>query len=141
MFRKLKEYFGIHFSQKINSEEDFWNWFIRYESTFFNSIQSEGEVVKRVIDPINSKLEDLGEGYYLLVGAPDKDKCETIFTADGDLKNFFRMYRLVDKSPNLSNWIFTALKPERGIDGATIEMGEYTFGNKSLMFHPDTSEE
>ena len=85
MFKKLKAYFGIHFSQKINSEEDFWNWFSRYESTFFNSIQSGDGVGERVINPILSKLEDLGEGYYLLAGAPDKDKCEIIFTADGDL--------------------------------------------------------
>ena len=45
------------------------------------------------------------------------------------------MEELVDTAPTLSNWKFTALKPELDIENVSIKMADFVFDKDSLFFY------
>jgi hypothetical protein len=119
----------------ISSNEDFWNWFIKNEKTFFKIVKTQSNIEKDFFDKLSTKLNELKEGFLYLTGMIDDDTAELIFTADGEIKNFVFVEELVNTAPQIKGWKFTALKPQLGNDDFEIRMSGYTFSTENIYFY------
>jgi hypothetical protein len=119
----------------IKSYADFWNWFEKNEKAFFNVIKKQGNVERVFFDKLSPKLGELKDGFFYLTGMYDDDTVELVLTADGDLKNIAFVEELVNSSPNIKGWKFTALKPALDIKDVSIEMDGCKFNSENLSFY------
>lgn len=122
-------------NEPIKSYADFWNWFQSNEKDFFNVVKSRKDIEKGFFNKLSSKLGELKEGYFYLTGMYDDNTVELVLTADGNTKNIVFVEELVEASPKIVGWKFTALKPALDIKDVSIEMGGYKFNSDNLNFY------
>ncbi|MBA4057685.1 MAG: DUF695 domain-containing protein, partial [Marivirga sp.] len=126
------------FSKKdppIKSYSDFWEWFRKYEKTFYHVVEKQKNVEKDFFDKLSPKLGELKDGFFYLTGMYDDHTAELVLTADGNVKNIVFVEELVAAAPEIPGWRFTALKPALDIKDVGIEMGGYQFNNEKLSFY------
>ena len=136
----LNKIFGINKGQ-IQTNEDFWDWFIANEQFFYKVVKSGKNLEKDFFNKLSPKLEELKDGFFYLTGMLDDNIAELIFTPDGNIKNIPFVVDLVNAAPTLSNWKFTALKPASEIEKTSIRMAGYTFNSKNLSFYSNENED
>lgn len=129
----------------ISSNEDFWNWFIKNERSFFNTIKKQSNIDKDFFDKISPKLKELKDGFFYLAGMIDENTVEFVLTADGTVKNFVFVEQLVKAAPQIEGWQFTALKAPLEDDEFGIKMSGYKFNTENIHFYsndnPDRPDE
>lgn len=118
-----------------HSYEDFWEWFQENEKTFFKVIKEEGNMEKDFFDVLSTKLNQIKDGFFFLVGMHDHNTAELVITADGFIKNIVFVEELVKAAPKLETWKFTALKPALNINDVSIEMAGYDFSSANMGFY------
>lgn len=121
--------------EPIKSYADFWTWFQKNEKDFFNVVKYHKDIEKGFFNRLSPKLGELKDGYFYLTGMYDDNTVELVLTADGSIKNIVFIEELVDASPKMPGWRFTALKPALDIKDVAIEMGGYTFNSENLSFY------
>ncbi|WP_147676671.1 DUF695 domain-containing protein [Algibacter pacificus] len=119
----------------IQSNADFWNWFVKNEKLFFKVIKEGGDVSALFFSELSKKLDALKTEYWFLAGMYDEATAELILTADGDLKNIVFIEDLVKAAPQIKGWRITALKPESGFENKGIEIADYKFSKDTLRFY------
>ncbi|WP_316788776.1 DUF695 domain-containing protein [Pedobacter frigoris] len=119
----------------IQSNEDFWNWFVKNEKSFFKTVKAHVDIEKGFFDKISPKLAQLKEGFFFLTGMLNDNTAELVLTADGTIKNFVFVEQLVNDAPKLDGWKFTALKPPIEIDKFAINMYDYQFKTENIHFY------
>ena len=94
------------------SATEFWDWFKKNNFQFFflNQINDENEK-QRILDELDSKLNEYSEGLYFEIGGHPDDTQDLIITADGDINYFKDVKHLVKNAPKISNWNIIAFKP------------------------------
>jgi hypothetical protein len=128
-------------NKKINSYEDFWQWFQKYEKDFFvvvkNYAKEEGftDLEKDFFDKLSDKLSELRDGFFFLTGMDDDHTVELIITPDGNIRNIVFVEELVKAAPSIKGWKFTALKQPSDIDDFELGMSNYTFNKDNLFFY------
>ncbi|MDD3773625.1 MAG: phosphoribosylformylglycinamidine synthase subunit PurQ, partial [Weeksellaceae bacterium] len=130
--------FNSLFGQKettIKSYDDFWNWFLKNEKTFFDIVKNNKDIEKNFLDKISPKLDEMKDGFWYLTGMYDENTVELIITADGYAKNIVFVEELIEKAPEIKGWKFTALKPAMELDKYGINMGDYKFNGENLFFY------
>ncbi|MCX8020477.1 MAG: DUF695 domain-containing protein [Chitinophagaceae bacterium] len=120
---------------KIQSYEDFWNWFSANHKTFYKVVKTGKNIEVDFFNKLSPKLEKLKDGIFCLTGMYDNNTAELIFTPDGVLKNIVFVEELVSSAPKIPNWRFTALKPALDIKNLVVKMGDYTFDRNNLSFY------
>lgn len=120
---------------KIQSYDDFWNWFSANEQTFYKVVKTGKNIEVDFFNKLSPKLEELKDGYFYLTGMYDDNTAELVFTPDGVLKNIVFVEELVSSAPKIPNWRFTALKPALEIENVGIKMADYTFDSDNLSFY------
>jgi len=120
---------------KIKSYEDFWNWFLEKEQTFYIVVKTGRNIEADFFNKLSPKLEELKDGYFYLTGMFDDNTAELVFTPDGNIKNIIFVEELVSSAPSIPNWKFTALKPAVDIENVNIRMADYTFESGNLSFY------
>lgn len=126
------------FSKKdepIKTNADFWNWFQKHEKTFYKAVADGSNIDQDFFEKLSPKLNELGEGFYLLTGIINNTIAELIITADGQVKNMVFAEELVQAAPTIANWKFTALKPPLDISNVSIEMDRYVYNSNNLFFY------
>lgn len=119
----------------VKTYHDFWNWFETNEHMFYDVVKNEKNIEKNFLNKLSARLGELRDGCYFLTGMYDSDKAELIITPDGVVKNIAFVEELVEASPTIANWKFTALKPELDIENVSINMAGYTFNSENLSFY------
>ncbi|MDN3664100.1 DUF695 domain-containing protein [Algibacter miyuki] len=119
----------------INSNADFWEWFVQNEKSFHKVVKNEGDISNDFFSKLSPKLDALKKGYWFLAGMFDADTAELILTADGDIKNIAFIEDLVREAPEIKGWRITALKPESGFDTSAVEMDALKFSKDTLHFY------
>jgi len=119
----------------IRSVEDFWQWFSQQQLTFFKTVKTQHQIEEKFLNKLSDKLDQLKDGYYFLTGMYDDNTVELIFTADGAIENIVFVETLVEASPALKGWRFTALKPASDINNLAIDMNGYSFNEDNLHFY------
>ncbi|MFZ4399925.1 MAG: DUF695 domain-containing protein [Bacteroidales bacterium] len=132
----LKKIFGKK-ENPIITYDDFWNWFLEHEKSFFKIVKKGKNIEKDFFDKLSPKLDELNDGFLLLTGMYDDNTAELIITPDGIIKNIVFVEELVNVAPQISGWKFTALKPPTAIDKFSINMSAYIFDTESLFFYPN----
>ncbi|MEP1488622.1 MAG: DUF695 domain-containing protein [Algibacter sp.] len=135
----LKSFFRKE--KSIQSNSDFWDWFIQNEKRFHQVVKSQGNISKVFFSKLGSKLDELRSGYWFLTGMSDEKTVELIITADGAIKNIVFVEELVSAAPKLEGWKFTALKPEAEMDRFGIKMDGYDFSNDQMCFYSNDLKE
>jgi hypothetical protein len=123
-------------SQPIQSNSDFWDWFVVHQKKFYRVVKYKGPVNRIFFHPLSEKLNELKEGFWFLVGMCDENKAELIITADGVVKNLVFAEELVGAAPKMSNWKITALKQPNDIKNVCIEMQGFVFDQSTIQFYP-----
>lgn len=123
--------------EPIRDYNDFWSWFKKNGSAFFNVVKNGNDIEKSFFDRLSPKLSELKDGYFYLTGMYDDNTAELILTADGDAKNIVFIEELVEQAPKLDGWKFTSLKPESDIENAEISMAGYKFYSDNMFFYPN----
>ena len=121
---------------KINSIEEFWNWFENNQTRFHNVLNTGNQVEQSFINPVFNKLQSLNPDAYLVAGMMDSKTAEIVFTAEGNIKVFPFIFELVAKAPSFDSWLFTALKPSIELRNSEIKMGEVFFSSENISFYP-----
>lgn len=120
---------------EIRSNEDFWKWFQKNEKSFFDVVKEGNNIEKEFFDKLTPKLDGLREGYYCLTGMGDDGAAELIISAEGVMKNFHFVERLIQSAPKLNGWKFIGLKPAMDISHVSIVLSEYKFDTEHLHFY------
>ncbi len=136
----LKKMFGKK-DEPIKSYSDFWNWFQNNEKTFHHVVKQHKNIEKEFFDIISPKLLELKEGFFFLTGMFDDNTVELILTPDGIVKNIVFIEELVQASPKIEGWKFTALKPASNITDFGIEMAGLKFNEEKLSFYSNDSKD
>jgi len=121
---------------QIKSYDDFWNWFQQNEKDFYKVVKQHKDLEKGFFDKLSPKLDQLRDGFFYLTGMYNDNTVELIITADGILKNFVFVEELINSSPNISGWKFTAHKPASNV-GFSINMADYEYNSKNINFYPN----
>ncbi|WP_243718048.1 DUF695 domain-containing protein [Pedobacter changchengzhani] len=121
--------------EPIETNQDFWSWFVKNEKTFFKVVKERGDFEKKFFSKLSPKLAELRAGYFFLTGMVNDNTAELVFTADGAIANFVFVEELVASAPKLDGWIFTALKPALDIENVNIIMAGYEFNKENLSFY------
>lgn len=135
---KNMRFLNTIFSKKekpLQSNEEFWNWFIINEQAFYKTVKSGNNIEKNFFDKLSPKLGELKDGFFFLTGMYDDNVAELVLTPDGIIKNIVFVEELVNAAPTISNWKFTALKPALDIENVRIAMAEYNFDSENLSFY------
>lgn len=136
----LKNIFGKE-NTKINSNRDFWNWFVQNEKTFFNVVKNSNNIHTNFFNKLSPKLEDLREGYFFVSGMFNNETAELVLTADGNVKNIIFVEELVNAAPKIDGWKITAHKEAMDIENIEIEMGNYIFNCENIFFYSNDFKE
>ncbi|MFV0482002.1 MAG: DUF695 domain-containing protein [Campylobacteraceae bacterium] len=128
----LKNIFGAK-EKKPETNQDFWDWFVKNESEFYEVVKNGNNIEKNFFDKMSPKLSNIKEGIFFLTGMSE-NKAELILSADGNLKNIAFVEELVDDAPSLKNWTFIAHKPSINMEDFAIRMGGFEFNTQNLMF-------
>ncbi|MES1220388.1 MAG: DUF695 domain-containing protein [Bacteroidota bacterium] len=127
-------------SEPIKTYWEFWNWFKENEKDFFSVVKNRKNIEKDFFDKLSSRLAELKDGYFYLAGMYDDNTVELILTADGNTRNIVFVEELVDASPEIVGWKFTALKPSLKKEDAKIEMDGLRFNFENLSFYSNDLE-
>jgi hypothetical protein len=122
--------------KEIQTYQDFWDWFLAHEKTFYDSIIAQKDIVDICVTPIMEKLQMLDKRFYCQVGKAGADKAELVITPEGDIKHFVFTEAFVQSAPNLPNWLFTHLKQPVS-EGVSIRMNGYVFNKETVSFYYD----
>jgi hypothetical protein len=138
----IKKLFSKKEEQKSTSKStitivEFWNWFEENQFRFYNAVKDQDNIQFEFINPVFNKLNQIKEGAFLLTGMMDANKAELVFTAEGNLLNFPYISEIVDLSPQLENWQFTAFKPSMDSPDFGISMGPKSFSTENINFYPN----
>lgn len=134
----LKKIFGKK-EDAVTSYADFWKWFQQKEKDFFKVVKDQGDLDGLFFDKLSPKLGELKDGFYYLTGMLNKNTVELILTADGTIKNIPFVEDLVESSPNINGWVFTALKPASDIKNVSINMAGYKFNKENITFYANNN--
>jgi Family of unknown function (DUF695) len=129
----FKKIFGTKTEINIETNQDFWDWFVKNEQIFFKSIQEKDEIVEKVLDKIIPKLQMLNEQFFCQVGKESDTLAGIDISAEGDIKTFVFVEELIKSAPKLPNWQFQALKPATP-KGFGISMHGYDFSDENIHF-------
>ncbi|MES2589307.1 MAG: DUF695 domain-containing protein [Bacteroidota bacterium] len=130
----LKSIFGKK-EEPIKNYNDFWVWFQQNERRFYDVVKYKKNLEKDFFNKLSPKLLELKDGYFYLTGMFDQDTAELVLTADGDIKNIVFVEELIEKSPKIEGWKFTALKPPSEIEDVNIEMAGFKFNGENIYFY------
>ena len=130
----LNSIFGKKENQ-IQNYDEFWNWFITNEQTFYKTVKKGHNIEKNFFNKLSSKLGEFKDGFFYLTGMYDENTAELVLTPDGIIKNIVFVEELVSAAPTISNWKFTALKPALDIENVKITLANYRFDSENLSFY------
>ncbi|MDJ1481855.1 DUF695 domain-containing protein [Cytophagaceae bacterium YF14B1] len=124
---------------------DFWDWFKKHAKTFFYVVKQRENIETDFFEKLSEQLNVFNESLYFVVGMPDEDTVELIFTADGIIKNIVFVEELVQAAPSIKGWIFTALKSATDTSKINIKMEGFDFNEENIGFyaneHPELPDE
>ncbi|MEN2487763.1 DUF695 domain-containing protein [Flavobacterium sp. B11] len=121
----------------MQSNADFWNWFLKNEKDFFKTVQIGDNIHKDFFDKLAPKLDEVHEGIYFLTGMFNDQTAELILTPDGAIRNIYAIEELVNAAPEIKGWKFTALKPASDIKDVSITYENFDFNKDNLKFYPN----
>jgi hypothetical protein len=124
----------------IKTYDEFWEWFIHHERTFFKVIKRGDDIEGSFFDKLSPKLAELKDGFWFLTGMFDENTAELILTADGTIKNIIFVEELIAKAPSIKRWRFTALKPASDIKDVAIRIDEVLTDQNNLFFYSNEDE-
>lgn len=129
----LSKLFGPK-EEPIKTDAEFWNWFEQHAAEFHDVLKKRDNIEGKLLNKVIAKLNQLRDGYFLLVGMIDGQTAELIITPDGDIKNIVFVEDLVASAPKIAGWKFIALKPAMTEPDFGIQMGAHTFDQSKLYF-------
>ncbi|WP_333864445.1 DUF695 domain-containing protein [Sphingobacterium sp.] len=122
---------------KNDSVQDFWNWFIKNEQSFFQIVKSGEQIDQNFFSKLSPKIDALRKELYFLTGMYDDETAELVVTPDGVIKNIAFVEHLIASAPSLPRWKFTALKPAiADMEKFKITMYGFSFDIKDMFFYP-----
>ena len=133
----FKKLFSKKESDRYNNE-DFWNWFLQNEKSFFNTVKKRANLEKDFFNKLSPKLDQVKEGIYFVTGMFDDNTAELIFSADGDLKTIAFIEDLVKAAPIINGWKFTCLKQPLSAADVSIEYADFNFTKDNIYFYYET---
>ncbi|MDJ1499575.1 DUF695 domain-containing protein [Xanthocytophaga agilis] len=132
-------------NESIRQYTTFWSWFQTQEMIFFQVVKQRENIETDFFEKLSEQLNVFNESLYFVVGMPDEDTVELIFTADGIIKNIVFVEELVQSAPLIKGWRFTALKPATDTSKINIKMEEFDFNEENIGFyaneHPELPDE
>ena len=119
----------------IQSNTDFWNWFLQNEKEFFKIVKSRQNIHQGFLEKLAPKLDEIHSGIYFLTGMFDDNTVELILTPDGAIRNIYAIEELVNAAPQIEGWKITALKPSSDIQ-SSWSFRQQAASARQLQSHP-----
>lgn len=121
----------------LQSNNEFWNWFLKHEKAFFKAVQIGDRIHQDFFDKLGPKLDELHDGIFFVTGMSDDKTAELILTPDGAIRNVYIIEELINAAPIIEGWKFTALKPASAINDVSISYDGFQFNSENLKFYPN----
>ncbi|MCV2487393.1 DUF695 domain-containing protein [Flavobacterium sp. SH_e] len=125
----------------IQSNNDFWNWFLKQEKEFFKIVKNRENIHQGFFEKLAPKLDEIHFGIYFLTGMFDDNTVELILTPDGAIRNIYAIEELVNAAPQIDGWKITALKPSSDVQNIGIDYENFKFDKDNLKFYPNVHED
>lgn len=116
--------------------KDFWIWFKEHEKYFFEIVKNQDNIQEDFFSRLSPQLDNLHSGIFFLVGMADDDQAELVLTPDGEIKFIAFIEEMVNHSPELKRWKFTALKPSIKKIDFGIHTQDLKFNTSNMYFYP-----
>jgi len=119
-----------------SDELKFWNWF-EYNCSEYTHLSDIDKTQKEsLLDEFLMHLHKYCDHLYFQIGdSIDSNNRELIITAEGNIKYFENVEKLIRCSPKVKNWEIIPFKPPRGNDFITEYDGSL-FDPKKMKFIP-----
>ena len=125
---------GINLFGKKSSEDKFWKWFEKNQSTYYEGIENL-EIRKNIFDKLSSELNKVHEGLSFEFSPIHENKIrEFTISAEGIKDVFPIVKKLIEKAPKLENWKFYAFRQRIPGDNFEIEYEDVKIGYSYLFF-------
>ena len=107
----------------MSKEEKFWSWFNDNNSRYYYLNQHSREIKEQLLTVFENKLHEYCDRLYFEIGGRPNEAQELIISAGGNVKFFKKAEKLVNESPQITDWQITALKPAMGINFKSVYEG------------------
>lgn len=117
-------------------EKRFWEWFEINQSEYQHLDDLDIQQKELLLDQLLTQLHEFCDGLYFQIGGnPSKERRELIITAEGNLKYFQEVEKLVNAAPEFNSWQIIAFKQPMGNDFITTYSG-LVLDPKNMWFLP-----
>lgn len=125
---------GFWILNKKSKEEKFWNWFVKNEQTYFNSVDNL-EIREKIFDDLSENLSKVNSDLVFEFSPKHNTGIrELTISAEGIEENFPIVKKLVEKAPKLDNWKFNAFRQRIPGDDFAIQYGDLKITYSDIFF-------
>ncbi len=115
---------GFSISNKKSKEEKFWIWFVNHHETFHSEIENIKKREK-IYDKISNQLKKIEPDLTFEFGPILENQVrEFTISAEGVIKLFPKVDKLINEAPKLKKWKFTALRQRVPGDHYEVQYGD-----------------
>jgi hypothetical protein len=110
-----------------NSEQDFWNWFVKNDAALFDFEQNQ----EKVFTELTTAMQKVQPNLTFEFGPKENGRREFVISADGIKDAFPAVEHLFQSAPKLPHWTFIKFRPRRTpmnirYQGVTVEVDRVT---------------
>lgn len=119
----------------MDNSKNFWKWFTANASSYEEIGSVNNDERNRLLDNFEIQLHNYCNKLYFEIGGLSGEPNELIITAEGDANYFEAVENLITDAPEISDWIFTAFKPQ--VPGhLKTEWGNIKLNTEDIFFNP-----
>ena len=125
---------GFSLFNKQSKEDQFWNWFSKHQSTYYNEIENL-EIREKIFNELSIELKKVHHDL-VFEFSPIHENGEREFTISGEgIKELFPIVEeLVENAPKIDSWKFNAFRQRIPGDEFEIQYGDFKIGYSDIYF-------
>ena len=125
---------GFSLFNKQSKEEKFWKWFTENQKTYYEQVENL-ETREQLFDKLSTELKQIHEDLVFEFSPIKKSGIrEFTISADGLKEVFPYVEKLLEKSPKIPKWKFSAFRQRVPGDEIGLNYGDFKISYKDIYF-------
>lgn len=125
---------GFTLFNKSSKKDEFWNWFMKYQKTYYNEIENL-EIRKTIFNDLWTELRKVHPDLAFEFSPIHENGIrEFTVSAEGVKELFPIVEKLIESAPKIENWQFNAFRQRVPGDEFEIKYGELKISYSDIYF-------